>query len=281
MRRARQDWKNDRDVIEIFAEVVRAQPKLYPRDNKGVASFLELVEKLRSGGYEKSIDTAPLAEWIREKIGPDIEGTSPAWAKKTLKIPKNLKKTLASIRKTIGKKKREVHPFSGSFRKPETLEFAHKRASLLYGSRDLSIYIEDLVLKEQSGLRAPSGALFDLLEICEFIVRRKGLHLSKSFEVNMCDFWVPEISLGIEIRSEFDAGEEGELFRLLTLSRQHYETEHLTVVLPNELEEHLFQGCRALQHIVDNLKVLRIDDFEGFIEDIALEAKLANNDKPD
>ncbi|MFP6854366.1 MAG: hypothetical protein VB980_01175, partial [Opitutales bacterium] len=231
-----------------------------------------------SGGYEKSHDTAPLAEWIRETLGETIQETSPSWAEKPVKIPKKLRKTIDSIRKSMGERTGLAHPFKGSFRKKDILEFAKKRARLLYGTEDLSIYLEDLVLKEQSGLRAPSRALFDLLEICEFIVRRKGLHISKSFEVNVCDFWVPEIGLGIEIRNEFDPGEEGELFRLLTLSRHHYEVDRMAIVLPSNTDDKSFQSCRSLQHIVDNLKVMRINDFEPFIEEIARAAKDAKQD---
>jgi len=280
LRRARQDWKNERDIIELFAEVVWNHPELYPQENPGVASFIELVKEMRSVGYEKSEDTAPMAEWIRQSLGETIQKSSQEWTKKTIKIPKNLQKSLDSIRKSIRKKESELHPFKASFRKIETLEFARKRAQLLYGSEDLSIYLEDLVLKEQSGLRAPSGTLFDLLEICEFIVRRKGLHLSKSFEVCVCDLWAPEISLGIEVRDEFDPGEEGELFRLLTLSRHHYETDHLAVVFPSNIDEKSFQSCRTLQHIIANLKVLRINEFESFIAEISLAAKDAKKDMP-
>lgn len=258
--------------------MVRAHPKSYPKDNTGVTNFLGLVEGLRSEGYEKSHDTAPLAEWIREVLGETIQETSPSWAKKSIKIPKKLRKTIDSIRKNMGERNGRTHSFKGSFRKKELLDFAQKRARLLYGTEDLSIYLEDLVLKEQSGLRAPSGALFDLLEICEFIVRRKGLHLSKSFEVSVCDFWVPEIGLGIEIRNEFDPGEEGELFRLLTLSRHHYKADRMAIVLPSNMDDKGFQSCRSLQHIVENLKVMRIHDFEPFIEEIARAAKDAKKD---
>ena len=55
---------------------------------------------------------------------------------------------------------------------------------------------------------------------------------------------------------------------LLTLSELHYNATCLVVVLPNGTEEANFQSCRSLQHIVLNLKVLRMKDFEEYLDEI-------------
>ena len=272
LRRPRQDWKDDRDLIEEFDKIVETNPKTYSPKSKGVVFFREIVKELRSEGFNKSEHTAPLAEWIRQEQrnrGGNGEKSS-SRENQTPEIPMDLGKTLDSIRKTIGLEDRRVYPFSGVFRKQELLDFAKQRALLLHGTDDLSVYLESLVRKEQSGLEAPSGALFDLLESCEYVVRRKGFNVSKSFEVNACDLWIQELSVAIEPRTVFESVEEGDLFRLLTLSSHHYEADHLIVVLPNDIDEENFQSCRSLQHIIENLKVLRMKDLEGFLDEIIL-----------
>jgi hypothetical protein len=175
----------------------------------------------------------------------------------------------------------KVYPASTIFRKEELWNYAKKRAMLLHGTEDLSLYIENLVWKEKSGLEAPAGLLFDLLECCEQVIKRKGYHVSKNFEVNICDLWVPELRLGIEPRMAFEAAEEGNLFRLLTLSEIHYNAACLVVVLPNDTEEPNFQSCRSLQHIVLNLKVLRMKDFEEYLDEIARATQDAGADMID
>ena len=270
LRRPRQDWKDDRDVIEQFEEIVESNPKKYSQECKEVVFFLEIVNELRSKGFKNSKDTVALAKWIRQEYrkleGREEESSSLKNA--FVEIPMDLEKTLDKIRKTVGLEDKRVYPFSGVFRKQELLDFAKQRAKILHGTDDLSVYIENLVRKEQSGLEAPAGALFDLLETCEQIVRRKGFEVSKSFEVNACDMWVEELEVAIEPRTEFKSVEEGNLFRLLTLSSHHYDAKHLIVVLSNDIEEQSFQSCRSLQHIIEGLQVVRLKDFEGCLDEI-------------
>ena len=252
---------------------MKSNSENYPKQSKNVVSFLQIVNELKNVGYEKSNNTAPLAEWILQKKR-ELEGGQKSSSDSDntfIEIPMELEKTLDSLRKSLGLDTRRVFPVSAVFRDLELLEFAKKRALLLHGSEDVSVYLEALVQKDHSGLSAPSGRLFDLLESCESIIRRKGLRVVKQFEVNACDLWVPEISLAIEPRSDFNQGEEGDLFRLLTLSHQHFDAEHLVVVLPEETSEENYQSCRAVQHIVKDLKVLKINDLEAFVEEIVLE----------
>ena len=269
LRRPRQDWKDDRDIIEQFEKVVESNPKKYSQEGKEVVFFLELVNELRSKGFKNSKDTVALAKWIRQEYRK-LEGQeeSASLENTFLEIPMDLEKTLDTIRKTVGLEDRRVYPFSGVFRKQELLDFAKQRAKILHGTDGLSVYMENLVRKEQSGLEAPAGALFNLLETCEQIVRRKGFEVSKSFEVNACDMWVEELAVAIEPRTRFKSVEEGDLFRLLTLSSHHYDAKHLIVVLPNEIDEQSFQSCRSLQHIIEGLQVVRLKDFERRLDEI-------------
>ena len=274
LRSPRKRWKDDRDLIERFVQEVKSNPKSYPKRSKRVGILLRIVKEIRSVGYEKSENTASLAEWIlheqRQMKGRPKPSSA---AKKTpIKIPMDLGKTLDSLRGSLGLGNRRVYPYSAVFRKLELFEFAKKRALLLHGTEDVSAYLERLVQKDQSGLKAPSGTLFDLIEGCEYIVNRKGFQVTKQFGVNACDLWVPDMSLAIEPISDFTPGAEGELFRLLTLSHHHFDAEHLVVVLPNEISTENYQCCRTLQHVVEDLTVLRINDFEAFVDEIALEA---------
>ena len=83
------------------------------------------------------------------------------------------------------------------------------------------------------------------------------------------------MSVAIEPRTVFESVEEGDLFRLLTLSSHHYEAAHLIVVLPNDIDEENFQSCRSLQHIIEKLKVLRMKDLESFLDEIILTNEVA------
>ncbi|MBO93334.1 MAG: hypothetical protein CMI32_00340 [Opitutales bacterium] len=273
LRRPRKRWKNDRDLIEKFSKEVKSDPEIYPKKSKNVVTFLQIVDELRSVGYDKSENTAPLAEWIlqEERKREDGDQSSSSSGKTFIEIPMDLGKTLDSLRKSLGLETRRVYPVSAVFRNIDLLEFAKKRSLLLHGTEDVSVYLEGLVQKDQSGLSAPSGTLFDLLESCEQIVGRKGFRVTKQFEVNACDLWVPEMGLAIEPRSDYNLGDEGELFRLLTLSQQHFDTECMAVVLPNEISDKNYQSCRTLQHIIEDLSVLKINEFEAFVEEIALE----------
>ena len=270
LRRARHRWKDNRDLIEQFAELVRANPAIYSDENKGVVFLLKAVKDLRRNGYENSEYTETLAFWIREEQEKaeeeDPTSTSDLMPKE---IPEQLKERLESIRESIGLKPRRVFPFNGVMREKNLLKFAQKRSQLLHGTDDLSIYIENLIRKDHSSLNAPSGLIFDLLESCEYIVQRNGYQVSKNFEVNCCDLWIPEISLAIEPRSGFDPKEEGDLFRLLTLSVHHFDAKRIAVVLPDDLEMANFQSCRSLQHVIDNLRVLHISELDAYVRETA------------
>ena len=264
LRRARKAWKKDRDVIEEFAEIVTSYPATYPENSKEVSLFLEIVEEVRRLGYKKAANTAPLAEWIRAEKLKARESNPDA---NYIALPKDLQKKLDAIRETTESGGTAI-PYNVVFRDSDLFEYAKQRVQLLHGSDDLSVYLEGLVRKEQSGLNAPSGSLFDLIETCEGIVKRNGFRVAKDFAVNTCDLWVPDIGVAIEPRIEFEQAEEGDLFRLLTLSTSHFGADHLVVVVPDELEEDKYQSCRSLKHIVDNLTVVRVKDFEKFFVEV-------------
>ena len=64
----RNNWRDDRDLLEEIASVIDRIDTPYDRLSQGVRCFREWVKNFRSHGYDQCPEATVLATWVRERV---------------------------------------------------------------------------------------------------------------------------------------------------------------------------------------------------------------------
>ena len=94
--------------------------------------------------------------------------------------------------------------------------------------------------------------------------------VSKKFSVGESDLWIPDISLGVEVRDSWDENKEIEIIRTLSDTNFRKRAIHLCLVTPDDLSDTEFIKLRDIEkrNVIENLSVIRIGDFGPYLDEI-------------
>ena len=82
--------------------------------------------------------------------------------------------------------------------------------------------------------------------------------------------WIPEISLGVEVRDSWNESEEIEIIRTLSDTNFRKRSLHLCLVTPDDLSDNKFRKLRDIEkrNVIENLSVIRIGDFSPYLDEL-------------
>ena len=271
---ARNNWRDDRDLLEEIASVIDRIDTPYDRLNPGVRCFREWVKNFRSHGYDQCPEAIVLATWVRERVA-DVERregncdltTSP------ISFPVDLD-AVVRRRRNESKAPETSPPDADSILQKLTLDsklrnFALDRARSIFDG-NVSEYLHSLVRKDREIIQNHGSRISDLLGACRQQLDKRKLVFSQNYSPNQTDFWIPEINLGIEVVFDWDSGKEFGLTRVLGDTAYRLQAQNLVVVTPNDMPDHQFQTIKKIEEsgAFDNLAVIRLSALEDYLEDI-------------
>ena len=268
----RNNWREDRDLLEEIASVIDRIDTPYDRLNLGVRYFRESIKNFRSDGNDRCPDAIVLATWVRERVA-DIarrEGICDL-ATRPISFPVDLDAVVRQRRNES--KAAETSPPDSILQKltPDSKlrNFALERARSIFDG-NVSEYLHFLVRRDREALQSHGGGISDLLGACRQLLAKSKLLFSYNYSPNQTDFWIPEIHLGIEVVFDWDSGKEFKLTRVLGDTAYRLEARSLVVVTPNDMPDHQFHAIKKIQEsgAFDNLSVIRLSALEGCFEDI-------------
>ena len=271
---ARNNWRDDRDLLEEIASVIDRIDTPYDRLNQGVRCFREWVKNFRSHGYDQCPEAIVLATWVRERVA-DVtrrEGncdltTSP------ISFPVDLDAVVRQ-RRNESKAPETSPPNSDAILQkliPDSKlgNFALERTRSIFNGK-VAKYLEFLIKKDQEFIQNHGERISDLLGACRQQLDKSKLLFSINYSPNQTDFWIPEINLGIEVVFDWDSSKEFELNRVLGDTAYRLEARSLVAVTPNDMPDHQFQAIKKIEKdgAFENLSVIRLNTLEDYLEDI-------------
>ena len=271
---ARNNWRDDRDLLEEIAAVIDRIETPYDRLNQGVRCFREWVKNFRSHGYDQCPEAIVLATWVRERVA-DVtrrEGNCELTTR-PISYPVDLDAVVRQ-RRNESKAPETSPPSSDSILQqliPDSKlrNFALERIRSIFNG-NVTEYLHSLVRKDRETVQNHGGRISDLLGACRQQLDEKKLEFSQNFSPSQTDFWIPEINLGIEVVFDWDSSKEFELTRVLGDTAYRLEARSLVVVTPNDMPDHQFQAIKKIEEggAFENLSVIRLNALEGYLEDI-------------
>ena len=271
---ARNNWHDDRDLLEKIASVIDRIGTPYDRLHQGVRCFRESVKNFRSNGYDQCPEAIVLATWVRERVA-DIERREGICDLTTrpISFPVDLDAVVRQ-RRNESKAPETSPPDSDSILQQLTQDsklrnFALERARSIFDG-NVSEYLHFLVRRDREAVQNHGGRISDLLGACRQQLAKSKLLFSQNYSPNQTDFWIPEINLGIEVVFDWDSGKEFELTRVLGDTTYRLEARSLVVVTPNDMPDHQFQAIKKIEEggAFENLLVIRLNALEDYLEDI-------------
>ena len=117
----------------------------------------------------------------------------------------------------------------------------------------------------------------DLIHICEHKIALRNLKTKNNFAVGETDLWIPELSLGVEVRDTWDENEELSLIQTLSDTNFRKRARNLCLVTPDDLSDAKFLKLREVEKrgVIENLSVIRVGDFANYL-DALIETATAN-----
>ena len=278
--RKRRDWRDDRDLImELHALIVKPDGHYEYFDEKAT-QLRKKIESFIAAGFEDNIDVFFLAMWIREQLSElTILKGSYNLNVDVIKLPENVedvirreenKTTLKGGNKTLNVRLSDLFP------NPKLRAFALERIQILHRG-DLVAYISSLVAREKESLMNFSANIMDLIHICEHKIALRNLKTKNNFAVGETDLWIPELSLGVEVRDTWDENEELSLIQTLSDTNFRKRARNLCLVTPDDLSDAKFLKLREVEKrgVIENLSVIRVGDFANYL-DALIETASAN-----
>ena len=271
---ARNDWREDRDLLEEIASTIDRIDTPYDRRNEGVRCFREAVKNFRTHGYHQCPEVVALAMWVRERVA-DVERREGNCNLKTrpISFPIDLDALVRQCKKESTPPETSP-PDSDSILKQLTSDskikdFTLERARSIFNG-NVAEYLHSLVRKDRESVYNYGERISDLLEFCRQQLDKQALEFSQNYSPNQTDFWIPEINLGIEIVFDWESGKEFELTRILGDTAYRLQAQSLLVVTPNDMSDHKFKAVKKIEAggAFENLSVIRLNGFEGYLEDI-------------
>jgi len=271
---ARNDWREDRDLLEEIASTIDRIDTPYDRRNEGVRCFREAVKNFRSHGYDQCPEVVALATWVRERVA-DVERREGNCNLTTrpISFPVDLD-ALVRQRKKESKapetSPQDSDPILHQLTSDSKIkDFALERAQSIFNG-NVAEYLHSLLRRDRESIQNHGEQISGLLEACRQQLAKSKLLFSHSYSPNQTDFWIPEINLGIEIVFDWESGREFELTRILGDTAYRLQAQSLVVVTPNDMPAHQFKAIKKIEEggAFENLSVMRLSGLEGFLEDI-------------
>jgi len=272
--RKRRDWKDDRNLLEDVASAVCLMNGPYDYYEAGTVSFRNKIKKFREKGYEVNKDACHLAMWVREqlselshKLGNYDLRVHP------IPLPQNIDDGIRSVEKKATKSGLVASSFDLSlaelFPDIKLRNFARERMQVLHRG-DLKSYLASLVNKERDALATNSASIMDLIHICEHKLDLREIEYVKRYAVGETDLWVPQWTLGIEVRNTWSDKEEEDLTNTLSTTNFRLKARHLVVVVPDDLSDESFEMIRGIERrkVYSNLSILRVGDLGKYFDRI-------------
>ncbi len=271
---ARNNWRDDRDLLEEIAAVIDRIDTPYDRLDQGVRCFREWVKNFRSHGYDQCPEAIVLATWVRERVA-DVtrrEGSCDLTTR-PISFPVDLDAVVRQ-RRNESKALETSPPNSDSILQqliPDSKlrNFALERIRSIFNG-NVTEYLHSLVRRDREFIQNHGQRISDLLAACRQQLDEKKLEFSRNFSPSQTDFWIPEINLGIEVVFDWDSSKEFELTRVLGDTAYRMEARSLVVITPNDMPDHQFQAIKKIEEggAFENLSVIRLNALEGYLEDI-------------
>jgi hypothetical protein len=276
---ARNNWREDRDLLEEIASVIDRIDTPYDRLNQGVRCFREWVKNFRLHGYDQCPEAIVLATWVRERVA-DVtrrEGSCELTTR-PISFPVDLGAVVRQ-RRNESKAPETSPPNSDSILQqliPDSKlrNFALERIRSIFNG-NVTEYLHSLVRRDREFIQNHGQRISDLLGACRQQLDEKKLEFSQNFSPSQTDFWIPEINLGIEGVFDWDSSKEFELTRVLGDTAYRLEARSLVVVTSNDMPDHQFQAIKKIEKggAFENLSVIRLNALEGYLEDITARAR--------
>jgi hypothetical protein len=280
--RKRRDWKDDRDLLEELAAVVNRVEGPYEYYEKSVLEYREKIKVFREKGYEVNKEAFFFCMWIRERLG-ELSRKQGSYDLRVhpLTFPDDIDSLISGVEKRatqsgLGKEK-EIS-LSTLFPDPQLRNFARERMQMLHRG-DLNSYLSALVTKEKDSLTGNSASIMDLIHICEHKLAMRNVEVTKRYIVGETDLWVQPWSLGIEVRTTWEAKSEPQLLNILSDTNFRLRTHHLVVVVPDDLSDESFELIRSVEkrEVIKNLSIIRIGDFGKYLDEIKMMEEEGND----
>ncbi len=270
----RNNWRDDRDLLEEIALVIDRIDTPYDRLSQGVRCFREWVKNFRSHGYDQCPEAIVLASWVRERV-VDVERREGNCDLTTRPItfPVDLDAVVRQ-RRNESKALETSPPNSDSIlqqliQDSNLRNFALERIRSIFNGK-VTEYLHFLVRRDREFIQNHGQRISDPLAACRQQLDEKKLEFSQNFSPSQTDFWIPKINLGIEVVFDWDSSKEFELTRVLGDTAYRLEARSLVVVTPNDMPDHQFQAIKKIEQdsAFENLSVIRLNALEGYLEDI-------------
>ena len=271
--RKRRTWKDDESLLKELKDVLKKIDSPYDYFDKKVKNLREKIDGFESTGFEENIEVFLLAMWIREKLSElTIKQGSYNLQVHNIELPDDIDEVIRlEESKATRSSNKTSHNISLSelFPNHKLRAFALERVQMLHRG-DLIAYLSSLVAKERSSLMSCSASIMDMINICEHKLDLRKLEVCKRFSVGETDLWIPEISLGVEVRDSWNESEEIEIIRTLSDTNFRKRSLHLCLVTPDDLSDNKFRKLRDIEkrNVIENLSVIRIGDFSPYLDEL-------------
>ena len=271
--RKRRTWKDDESLLKELKDVLKKIDSPYDYFDKKVKNLREKIDGFESTGFEENIEVFLLAMWIREKLSElTIKQGSYNLQVHNIELPDDIDEVIRLEESKATRSSNKTSPnisLSELFPNHKLRAFALERVQMLHRG-DLIAYLSSLVAKERSSLMSCSASIMDMINICEHKLDLRKLEVCKRFCVGETDLWIPEISLGVEVRDSWNESEEIEIIRTLSDTNFRKRSLHLCLVTPDDLSDNKFRKLRDIEkrNVIENLSVIRIGDFSPYLDEL-------------
>jgi len=269
--RRRRDWRDDQYLIEEIVKHLQTDHGKKANTAGKIKEFIDLASQIEDLGYQSNSKALTLAMWIREQLaelsrnhgGYDLQVHA-------LLLPAGLDEIISNRCKQL-QLTDPVPPLQVSieelFPDPEIRAHALQRVQLLHKG-DLHSYLHALVSKERDSLTGNSATIMDLIHICSQKLGRRNLRVVSNYNANEVDFWIPGLSLGIEVRDALSPNDCEDLLPILQNTNSSKKTRFLAVVCPDDLSDLMFHQWREIEKSdnLSNLSVIRIGDLGVYLD---------------
>jgi hypothetical protein len=269
--RKRRSWEDDKDLMMELHSILTKLDGPYDYFDKNVIQFKTKIESFIKDGFQENVEVFFLCMWIREQLSElTIKQGNYNLQVDPLIFPTDINEIIRREEsKTTQKGGSKILNVSISdlFPNPKLRAFALERIQMLHRG-DLIAYISSLVAREKESLMNYSANIMDLIHICEHKLALRNLKTKNNFSVGETDIWVPELSLGVEVRDTWDESEEIALIQTLSDTNFRKRANHLCLVTTDDLSDAKFLKLREIEKrgVIENLSVIRVGDFANYLD---------------
>lgn len=269
--RKRRSWEDDKDLMMELHGILTKLDGPYDYFDKNVIQFKTKIDSFIKDGFQENVEVFFLGMWIREQLTElTIKKGNYNLQVDPLILPTDISEIIRREEsKTTQKGASKILNVSISdlFPNPKLRAFALERIQMLHRG-DLIAYLSSLVAREKESLMNYSANIMDLIHICEHKLALRNLKTKNNFSVGETDIWVPELSLGVEVRDTWEESEEIALIQTLSDTNFRKRANHLCLVTTDDLSDAKFLKLREIEKrgVIENLSVIRVGDFANYLD---------------